>query len=189
MLHRSCSWPGGQQRRPVPWDDQTSLSQTPICCPPPLLSTLPMDDPATRRGQLCRRGAAPPPQGPEPQRKSPAVHRGNPAPLGVPAQPGTIRSSVLGLWRRSSAAKVGSHWPAAPTRPSGPVLTLGLIHHHWRLDYSRRDLVLINYKCICLCMYVWVGGWVGSLRGAVHTSNNSLFSGIFLVWVSNQQFL
>ncbi|TKS82514.1 hypothetical protein D9C73_016623 [Collichthys lucidus] len=55
-----------------------------------------MDDPATSRGQLRRRSPpAPPALGPEPQCKSAAAHRGNPALPGVSAQPGTICPGAL----------------------------------------------------------------------------------------------
>lgn len=35
-----------------------------------------------------------------------------------------LAPSVLGLWRRCSAAKVGSHWHAAAYRPHGPDVAL-----------------------------------------------------------------
>ncbi|KAI4810955.1 hypothetical protein KUCAC02_013882 [Chaenocephalus aceratus] len=55
-----------------------------------------MDDPATSRGQLRRRSPPRTPAlGPEPRRKSAAVHRGNPALPEVSAQPGTICPGAL----------------------------------------------------------------------------------------------
>lgn len=93
MLHRSCSCPGGQKKTPVPRDRQTTLSQTPICRTHPASPPLrPYRWMTLRPARVsCAKGApCTPALGPEPQRKSGTVHRGNPALPGVPAQAGTI---------------------------------------------------------------------------------------------------
>lgn len=144
MLHRSSSWPGGQRMKPVPWDDQTTLSQTPICRTHPTSSSRWMTlQPA---GVSCAEGAPP---APLPSVRSRSVNQrlfiaGT---LPCPRSQPSLAPSVPGLWRRNSAAKVGSHWPAAPSRPCGPDLgpetdpsppqsghgRKGLVHVYWKL--------------------------------------------------------
>ncbi len=111
MQHRSCIWPGSQKTKPVPWDDQTTLSQTPICRTHPT-SSLPGWMTLQPAGVSCAEGAPQHPVlRPEPQRKSAAAHAGT---LPCPGSQPSLAPSVPGLWRRSSAAKVGSHKPADP---------------------------------------------------------------------------
>ncbi|KAI9532175.1 hypothetical protein NQZ68_034380 [Dissostichus eleginoides] len=78
-----------------PWMTKPPFLRHPFVVPT-TSSPPPMDDPATSRGQLRRRNPPRTPAlGPEPRRKSAAVHRGNPALPEVSAQPGTICPGAL----------------------------------------------------------------------------------------------
>lgn len=100
-LHTCCTDPAADQ-------GGRGRSQSPGMTKPPFLRhtfvvpTPPPPPPASRwmtlqpAGVSCAEGAPRTPAlGPEPQRKSAAVHRGNPALPGVSAQPGTICPGAL----------------------------------------------------------------------------------------------
>lgn len=86
---------------PLGWPNHP-FSDTHLSYPPHHLHSLQPPPPPSRwmtlqpAGVSCAEGApCTPAQGPEPQRKSAAVHRGNTALPGVPAQPGTICPGAL----------------------------------------------------------------------------------------------
>lgn len=100
-LHTCCTDPAADQgawrRSRSPGMTEPPFLRHPFVVPTP--SSLPMDDPATSRGQLCRR-SPPPLLHPRPSVRSRSVnqrlfHRGNPALPGVSAQPGTICPRAL----------------------------------------------------------------------------------------------
>lgn len=102
MLHRPPQLTRGPQHRAAPlgWPNLPFVVPRPLPSPPPPSSR--WMTPAASRGQLRRRSPPllllpPAPQafGPEPQRKSAAVHRGNAVLPGVSAQPGTICPGAL----------------------------------------------------------------------------------------------
>ncbi|AWP15618.1 Hypothetical protein SMAX5B_013824 [Scophthalmus maximus] len=91
-----------------------------------------MDDPATSRGQLRRRA----PPAPQPSVRSRGVnqrlfHRGNPALLGVPAQPGTICPRTVTQERRCQG---GFPLTSCTLRVTWARPGSRQIHHHWSLD-------------------------------------------------------
>lgn len=109
-LHTCCTDPAADQgawrRSRSPGMTEPPFLRHPFVVPTP--SSLPMDDPATSRGQLCRRSPPPPPApqalGPEPQRKSAAVSSREPCPArGLsPAwhhlSPGSDAGAALPRW-------------------------------------------------------------------------------------------
>lgn len=147
--------------KPVPWDDQTTLSQTPICRTHPttstpsnpllLLSRWMTLQPA---GVSCAEGAScTPARGPEPRRKSAAVHRGNPALPGVPAQPGTICPGALTQRQCCqggfplTCCTLQAIW--ARPGPRDRSITSGV----WTW-YKRLGVHLCVFVCVCVCMTV-----------------------------------
>lgn len=130
MLHRSCSWPGGYMVKTVPWDAQATLSQTPICFSPPPL--LPLDGwPCNQQGSAAQKE---PPHQTAVRSRSVNQRLVIAGTLPCPGSQPRLAPSVPGFWRRSRAAKVGSHWPAAPFRPYGPDLGPETDPSHCSLD-------------------------------------------------------
>lgn len=136
MLHRSCSCPGGQKKTPVPRDRQTTLSQTPICRTHPASPPLRPYRWMTLRpaGVSCAKGApCTPALGPEPQRKSGTVHRGNPALPGVPAQAGTICPRPV-TQKQNCQGGFPLTWCTPPPCHADQIWDRRQIHHCWSLE-------------------------------------------------------
>lgn len=119
---------------PLGWPNHP-FSDTHLSYPPHLLLLLlPLPD-----GWPCnqqRSAAQKEPPAPQPSVRSRSVNQrlfiaGT---LSCPGSQPSLAPSVPGLWRRSSAAKVGSHWPAAPSRPYGSDLGLETDPSYWSLD-------------------------------------------------------
>lgn len=120
MLRRPCSWPGGSwggrgrgRAAPGPPGWINPLSHTHICPRPPPPPLRPTATPPCR-GLLTLQPAEVSCAAGEPSVRSHCVNQrlliaGTLSDSGSQPRPAP---SVWGLWRRSGAAKVGSHWPA-----------------------------------------------------------------------------
>lgn len=114
---------------PPGWPNHPFLD-THLSYPPHLL--LPPDGwPCNQQGSAAQKE----PPAPQPSVRSRSVNQrlfiaGT---LSCPGSQPSLAPSVLGLWRRGSAAKVGSHWPAAPSRPHRPDLGPETDPSYWSL--------------------------------------------------------
>lgn len=68
--------------------------------------------------------------------------------LSCPGSQPSLAPSVLVLWRRRSTAKVGSHWPAALSRPYRPDLELETDPSSWSLDMVKEAwcTITVNFS-------------------------------------------
>lgn len=121
-------------------------------------SSSPKADPAPSRGQLRRRiPPTLPPHTSQPSVRSHWVNQrlfiaGTMSCLG--SQP-CLAPSVPGLWRRNSSAKVGSHCPAAPSRPHGPDKVLRTDPSYCSLDV--REEACLQLLLFCLIELIYSG--------------------------------
>lgn len=140
---------------PLGWPNHP-FSDTHLSFSPPPPSSFPMDDPATSRGQLRRR--SPPHTQPSVRSRSVNQRLFIAGTLPCPGSQPSLAPSVPGLWRRSSTAKVGSHWPAAPSRPYGPDLGLETDPSTLESGHGRRGLLYMYCNltvCLCVQLNLW----------------------------------